>query len=131
MKNRDNKLVEQKVDEFIEVVREDLIAQIDQYLEGLHEELVFGLERFLTKAKLGFPSVRIGGKLMPISEVSIDGLDLSKRSYGCLYRTGIKTLQDLIGRTENDLMDIRNFGSKSFEEVKEKLEELGFSLKKR
>lgn len=55
--------------------------------------------------------------------------DLSQRSYNCLKREGIHTIGDLTARSESDLMDIRNFGQKSITEVKEKLAELGLSLK--
>ena len=51
------------------------------------------------------------------------------RSFNCLKREGIHTVGELIGRSEADLMDIRNFGSKSIEEVKDKLLSLGLALK--
>ena len=51
------------------------------------------------------------------------------RSYNCLKREGIHTVGELISRSEQDLLDIRNFGSKSIDEVKEKLAELGLALK--
>ena len=59
----------------------------------------------------------------------IEDLDLTVRSYNCLKREGIHTVGELVGRSEADLMDIRNFGAKSIDEVKEKLQELGLSLK--
>lgn len=62
--------------------------------------------------------------------VPIEQVDLTVRSYNCLKRHKINTLEDLIKCTENDLINIRNFGSKSIEEVKSKLEECGLSLKK-
>lgn len=62
--------------------------------------------------------------------VPIEQVDLTVRSYNCLKRHGISTLEDLIECTENDLINIRNFGSKSIDEVKSKLEEYGLSLKK-
>ena len=61
---------------------------------------------------------------MPIEE-----LDLTVRSYNCLKREGIHTVGELVGRSEADLLDIRNFGSKSIDEVKIKLASLGLSLK--
>jgi DNA-directed RNA polymerase subunit alpha len=56
-------------------------------------------------------------------------MDLTVRSYNCLKREGIHTVGELVTRTEADLLDIRNFGQKSIDEVKEKLYGLGLSLK--
>jgi DNA-directed RNA polymerase subunit alpha len=61
--------------------------------------------------------------------ITIEELNLSVRSYNCLKREGINTVGDLVGKTESELMDIRNFGQKSIDEVKGKLEELGLSLR--
>ena len=59
----------------------------------------------------------------------IEELDLTVRSYNCLKREGIHTVGELAGRSEADLMDIRNFGAKSIDEVKAKLVGLGMALK--
>src|SRR5256714_783496 len=59
----------------------------------------------------------------------IEELDLTVRSYNCLKREGINTVGELIGRTEADLLDIRNFGQKSIDEVKMKLAGMGLGLK--
>jgi DNA-directed RNA polymerase subunit alpha len=59
----------------------------------------------------------------------IEDLDLTVRSYNCLKREGIHTVGELIGRSEADLMDIRNFGSKSIDEVIAKLHSMGMQLK--
>jgi len=59
----------------------------------------------------------------------IEDLQLTIRSYNCLKREGIHSVGELVGRSEADLLDIRNFGAKSITEVKEKLAELGLSLK--
>jgi DNA-directed RNA polymerase subunit alpha len=59
----------------------------------------------------------------------IESLDLTVRSFNCLKREGIHTVGELISRSEADLMDIRNFGSKSIDEVKDKLLSLGLALK--
>jgi DNA-directed RNA polymerase subunit alpha len=59
----------------------------------------------------------------------IEDLDLTIRSYNCLKREAVHTVGELVARSEHDLLDIRNFGSKSITEVKEKLAELGLSLK--
>ncbi|MCH9719839.1 MAG: DNA-directed RNA polymerase subunit alpha [Actinomycetia bacterium] len=60
---------------------------------------------------------------------SIDTLNLSVRSHNCLKREGIQTVGELITRSEADLLDIRNFGSKSIDEVKDKLVEMGLALR--
>ena len=63
-----------------------------------------------------------------ILEMIIEELDLSVRSYNCLKRAGINTVQDLVNRTEEDMMKVRNLGRKSLEEVIQKLETLGLCL---
>ena len=60
--------------------------------------------------------------------ITIEELNLSVRSYNCLKREGINTVGDLVQRSEAELMDIRNFGQKSIDEVKGKLDELGLAL---
>jgi len=65
-----------------------------------------------------------------VLEMTIEELDLSVRSYNCLKRAGINTVEDLINRTEEDMMKVRNLGRKSLEEVLQKLNGLGLSLKK-
>ncbi|MDQ3485750.1 MAG: DNA-directed RNA polymerase subunit alpha [Actinomycetota bacterium] len=59
----------------------------------------------------------------------VEDLNLTVRSYNCLKREGIHTVGELISRSEQDLLDIRNFGAKSIDEVKAKLVEMGLSLK--
>lgn len=61
-------------------------------------------------------------------EMSIDELELSVRSYNCLKRAGINTVEELCNRTSEDMMKVRNLGRKSLEEVLAKLKELGLSL---
>ncbi len=61
-------------------------------------------------------------------EMSIDELDLSVRSHNCLKRAGINSVADLVGKTEEDMMKVRNLGRKSLEEVLNKMVELGLSL---
>lgn len=65
-----------------------------------------------------------------VMEMTIEELDLSVRSYNCLKRAGINTVQELTQKTEEDMMKVRNLGRKSLEEVQEKLAELGLSLRK-
>ena len=63
-------------------------------------------------------------------EMTIEELDLSVRSFNCLKRAGINTVGDLIGKSEDEMMKVRNLGRKSLEEVMAKLDSLGFSLTK-
>ncbi|MBO8157495.1 MAG: DNA-directed RNA polymerase subunit alpha [Bacillaceae bacterium] len=65
-----------------------------------------------------------------VLEMTIEELDLSVRSYNCLKRAGINTVQELTQKTEEDMMKVRNLGRKSLDEVKSKLDELGLSLRK-
>lgn len=63
-----------------------------------------------------------------VLEMSIEDLDLSVRSYNCLKRAGINTVEDLANKSEEDMMKVRNLGRKSLDEVKYKLHALGLSL---
>jgi DNA-directed RNA polymerase subunit alpha len=65
-----------------------------------------------------------------VLEMTIEELDLSVRSYNCLKRAGINTVEDLINKTEDDMMKVRNLGRKSLEEVLHKLEALQLELVK-
>ena len=64
-----------------------------------------------------------------VREMTIEELDLSVRSYNCLKRAGINTVEDLTNKTEEDMMKVRNLGRKSLEEVREKLHELEMDFK--
>ena len=64
-----------------------------------------------------------------VLEMSIEELELSVRSYNCLKRAGINTVEDLTNKTEEEMMKVRNLGRKSLEEVIHKLEALNLSLK--
>lgn len=64
-----------------------------------------------------------------VLEMTIEELDLSVRSYNCLKRASINTVEDLIDKSEEDMMKVRNLGRKSLEEVIHKLNELGLALK--
>ena len=64
-----------------------------------------------------------------VLEMSIDELELSVRSYNCLKRAGINTVEDLIKKTEDDMLKVKNLGRKSLDEVIHKLESLGLGLK--
>ena len=63
-----------------------------------------------------------------VLELSIEDLDLSVRSFNCLKRAGINTVEDLASKTEEDMMKVRNLGRKSLEEVLKKMKDLGLSL---
>ena len=63
-----------------------------------------------------------------VLEMTIEELDLSVRSFNCLKRAGINTVEDLINKSEEDMMKVRNLGKKSLEEVIAKLDSLGFNL---
>lgn len=92
---------------------------------------LFGLARELNIEAEG---IEIGAPVVT-EEVSqerdkpIEELNLPSRSYNCLKREGIHTVGELVVRSEADLLDIRNFGAKSIGDIKEKLAELGLSLK--
>ena len=64
-----------------------------------------------------------------ILEMNIEDLDLSVRSYNCLKRAGINTVDELVQRDEDEMMKVRNLGRKSLEEVQQKLAQLGLSLR--
>ena len=92
---------------------------------------LFGLARELNVEAEG---VEIGPS--PVDEqlaadlaLPVEDLQLTVRSYNCLKREGIHTVGELISRSEQDLLDIRNFGAKSIDEVKAKLVEMGLNLK--
>lgn len=92
---------------------------------------LFGLARELNTEAEG---IEIGPS--PVDEqyvqdlaLPVESLDLTVRSYNCLKREGIHTVGELVSRSEQDLLDIRNFGQKSIDEVKVKLGEMGLALK--
>ena len=92
---------------------------------------LFGLARELNVDAEGIdlgPSV-LDQALAADLALPIEDLDLTVRSYNCLKREGIHTVGELITRSEADLLDIRNFGSKSIEEIKAKLHSMGMALK--
>ncbi|MEK6647689.1 MAG: DNA-directed RNA polymerase subunit alpha [Actinomycetota bacterium] len=92
---------------------------------------LFGLARELNIDAEGIemgPSI-LDAALAADLALPIEDLDLTVRSYNCLKREGIHTVGELVGRSEADLLDIRNFGSKSIDEVKAKLVSMGMALK--
>ena len=64
-----------------------------------------------------------------VLEMTIEDLDLSVRSFNCLKRAGINTVEDLTNRTESEMIKVKNLGKKSLEEVIHKLQVLGLELK--
>ena len=108
------------------ILPRDAIASAGKTLVEL-----FGLTRELNVEAEG---IEIGSG--PVDEeyaeslgTPVEELNLTVRSYNCLKREGIHTVGELVSRSEQDLLAIRNFGSKSIDEVKEKLTELGLALK--
>lgn len=92
---------------------------------------LFGLARELNLDAEGIemgPSI-VDAALAADMALPIEELDLTVRSYNCLKREGIHTVGELVNRSEADLLDIRNFGSKSIDEVKAKLVSMGMNLK--
>ena len=108
------------------IVPRDALASAGKTLVEL-----FGLARELNVEAEGIdigPSP-VDEQLAADLALPVEDLQLTVRSYNCLKREGIHTVGELIGRSEQDLLDIRNFGSKSIDEVKAKLYEMGLSLK--
>ncbi len=92
---------------------------------------LFGLVRDLDEAAEG---IEVGpsptdAQLLADLQLPIEELDLTVRSYNCLKREGIHSVGELVSRSEADLLDIRNFGAKSIDEVKVKLAGMGLALK--
>jgi DNA-directed RNA polymerase subunit alpha len=104
----------------------DAMASAGKTLVGL-----FGLAQELNAEAEGIdigPSPAEGALAADLA-LQIEEMDLTVRSYNCLKREGIHTVGELITRSEADLLDIRNFGAKSIDEVKAKLHGMGLSLK--
>lgn len=80
-----------------------------------------------------FPGMEQGAdaQMAKLYAMPIEELDLSVRPYNCLKRAGINTVGDLMQRSEEEIVSVKNFGRKSLDEVREKLATLGLSLKKR
>jgi DNA-directed RNA polymerase subunit alpha len=92
---------------------------------------LFGLAKNLNATAEGIElgSANTEVALSPELAMAIEELELTVRSYNCLKREGINTVAELIGLTEDQLMNIRNFGSKSVDEVRDKLQSMGLKFK--
>lgn len=84
-----------------------------------------------TMGKMDILVSREEDKQQKVLEMNIDDMDLSVRSYNCLKRAGIQTVEDLIKRTEEDMLKVRNLGRKSLDEVLEKIKSYGLQLKEK
>ena len=94
-----------------------------------HLELFVGLADDVSRPVMvepGKDAIRNKG----LGEITIEDLDLSVRSFNCLKRAGIHTVGDLVGKSESEMMKVRNLGRKSFEEVMQKLASLGYKFPK-
>jgi len=97
-----------------QIINEHMLVFTDQAVSSLPDEGIFRVSEDDSESDLDRP---------------IEDLDLSVRSYNCLRRQGVNTIGQLTECSENDLLNIRNFGAKSIEEVKDKLQQVDLSLK--
>lgn len=93
-----------------------------------HLDLFIGLTEHVSEVEIMVEKEE--DKKEKILEMTVEELDLSVRSYNCLKRAGINTVDELIQKTEEDMMKVRNLGKKSLEEVVRKLDELDLALRK-
>ena len=92
-----------------------------------HLELFIGLKEHVSEINLMVEKEE--GQKEKVLEMTVEELDLSVRSFNCLKRAGINSVEELTSKTESEMMKVRNLGRKSLLEVTEKLEELGLGLK--
>ena len=116
----------------VDVETKNSIAPRDAVASAGHTLVeLFGLMRELNVDAEG---IDVGPSPSEVADIAafampIEELDLTVRSYNCLKREGIHSVGELVGRSEADLLDIRNFGQKSIDEVKVKLSGMGLALK--
>ncbi len=105
---------------------EDAVASAGSTLVAL-----FGLAKELNESAEGIElgAAPVESNLSPELAMAIEELDLTVRSYNCLKREGINTVAELINLSEDQLMNIRNFGSKSVDEVRDKLTSMGLKFR--
>ena len=94
-----------------------------------HLELFLDLAEGVSETE-SIMAEKTDNEVSKVLDLTIDELDLSVRSFNCLKRAGINTVEDLINKSEEDMMKVRNLGRKSLEEVIAKLNSFGFTLKK-
>ena len=92
-----------------------------------HLELFIGLKEHVSEINLMVEKEE--DQKEKVLEMTVEELDLSVRSFNCLKRAGINSVEELTNKTESEMMKVRNLGRKSLQEVTEKLEELGLGLK--
>ncbi|MFZ5648785.1 MAG: DNA-directed RNA polymerase subunit alpha [Bacillota bacterium] len=109
-------------------IRPDEATSLSAKILGEHLRLFIGLTETVNDVEIMVEKEE--EQKDKIMEMTIEELDLSVRSYNCLKRAGINTVEELIQRNEEDMMKVRNLGKKSLEEVINKLAELGLSLRK-
>ncbi|MGB9802935.1 MAG: DNA-directed RNA polymerase subunit alpha [Desulfofundulus sp.] len=109
-------------------IRPDEATSLSAKILGEHLRLFIGLTEAVKDVEIMVEKEE--EKKNKILEMTIEELDLSVRSYNCLKRAGINTVEELIQRNEEEMMKVRNLGKKSLEEVINKLSELGLSLRK-
>ncbi|MBQ6975431.1 MAG: DNA-directed RNA polymerase subunit alpha [Selenomonadaceae bacterium] len=119
-----------KPDEAVATAADTLVNRLKlfQGMRGFVEEIIAGMEEEeQTETAETQPAPE--DKEKRILDMTIEDLDLSVRSFNCLKRAGIDFVGDLVNKTEEDMMKVRNLGRKSLDEVKKKLEDIGLSLK--
>uniref|UniRef100_A0A7C2EC30 DNA-directed RNA polymerase subunit alpha n=1 Tax=Ammonifex degensii TaxID=42838 RepID=A0A7C2EC30_9THEO len=109
-------------------IRSDEAVSLAARILCEHFQLFIGLSDTVSKMEIMVEKEE--EKKNRLLEMPIEELDLSVRSYNCLKRAGINTVEELIQRDEEGVIKVRNLGKKSLEEVKQKLAELGLSLRK-
>ena len=140
----------QKVNYVVEDTRGGQNAEMDRLVlevwsdgslrpeEAVQEAARILIDSFKLFAGMGEESEALGGlepgadaAMAKLNAMPIEELDLSVRPYNCLKRAGINTVGDLMQRTEEEIVSVKNFGRKSLDEVRDKITVLGLSLKRR
>lgn len=110
-------------------IRADEAVSLSAKILIEHFELFLGLSEGVSDTE-SIMAEKSDNAKEKVLDLTIDELDLSVRSFNCLKRAGINTVEDLINKSEEDMMKVRNLGRKSLEEVIAKLASFGFALKK-
>ena len=96
----------------------------------MHEHLMLFIDLSETTQKMEVMLERKENEKEKLLETSIDDLSLTVRSYNCLKRANILTIEDLINKTEAEMLKVRNLGKKSFDEIKQKLLDRDLTFKR-